>query len=294
MYFLHYACSIVLWKLLGIKLAKRIITFYRFGRDLNLNEPKTLADKVAYLEYDESPKNKAKCTDKFEVRSYVSRKGLSRILVPIPNGGGPFYSFEEIDFKELPSSFVLKATHGSGMNIIVKNKEQLNVEQCRLRVNQWLNTVYGRMYLESHYWDISPRVYAEEYLGPIDVCPIDYKIHCFNGTPEFIQVITGKSEIDGSKTQMHLFDTNWTFLKNAVKGYGHTLPGNGNILRPKKLKEMLKIAKCLSSEFKYVRVDLYFIEDKIYFGEMTFTPSGCVFPYLSDDFLLKMGSKLKI
>lgn len=112
--------------------------------------------------------------------------------------------------------------------------------------------------------------------------------------PEFIQVITDKSEANEAKTRMHLFDTNWNFLKNAVKGYNHTLPGSGNVAKPKKLKEMLEIAKSLSSEFKYVRVDLYYVEVKIYFGEMTFIPSGCVFPYLSDDFLLKMGGKLKI
>ena len=288
------ACVFVFRKIFGIRLAKKVITYYQFGRTIKFNSPKTLADKVACLEYTESQELKSVCTDKFDVRSYVSAKGLANILVPIPNGGGPFSSFEQIDFEILPKSFILKATHGCGMNFIVKNKEQLNLEQCRAVVNEWLDTIYGEKYLESHYWRIPPRVYVEEYLGSIDMCPIDYKIHCFNGKPEFIQVITGKSEEKGGTTRMHLFDTEWNFLKDAVKGYDHTQPGDGNVMKPQKLKEMLEIAQCLSSDFKYVRVDLYNVDNKVYFGELTFTPSGCVFPYLTDDFLCQMGCRLRI
>ena len=114
--------------------AKKFDTRLRFRRNLDLKNPKTLADKVSYIELHEQSPLASKCTDKWEVRSYVSAKGLSHILVP--EVGGPWSSFDEIDFQKLPVSFVLKATHGCKMNYIVENKANLNIENCKKEVTR--------------------------------------------------------------------------------------------------------------------------------------------------------------
>lgn len=284
----------LLVKLFGIKFAKKIDTYYRFNRVLHFHNPKLLIDKIAYLEYFEPQELKALCSDKFRVRSYVSSKGLEEILIPVPVGGGPVKKFSDLNFDRLPNSFIIKATHGSGMNIFVPDKTKLNMESCKLLIEKWLETTYGLASLESHYWSIPHRVYVENYIGTNNQFPIDYKIHCLNGKPQFIQVVVGRNAKPNTNTEMYLFDTQWNFLEGAVKGYRHTLPGRGFVQKPQALSKMLDIATILASDFKYVRVDLYVVANKVFFGELTFTPSSCAMPYLTDKFLDYMGSKLSI
>lgn len=272
--------------------AKKFDTRLRFKRNLNLKNPKTLADKVSYIELHEQSPLASKCTDKWEVRSYVSAKGLSHILVP--EVGGPWSSFDEIEFQKLPDSFVLKATHGCKMNYIVENKANLNIENCKKEVTRWLRTTYGTYSMEPHYIDIPHRIYAEKYLGEVSKL-VDYKFHCINGEPEFILVITDR-KTDGDRAmsvKIHLMDTNWNSI-NEVVGYKNEIAGDGSIPAPKHLDEMVECARILSKGFKFVRVDLYDTSEGILFGELTFTPAACVFPYLSEPFLLSEGLKIEV
>ena len=272
--------------------AKKFDTRLRFRRNLDLKNPKTLADKVSYIELHEQSPLASKCTDKWEVRSYVFSKGLGHILVP--EVGGPWKSFDEIDFQKLPDSFVLKATHGCKMNYIVENKADLNIGDCKKEANRWLGTTYGTYSMEPHYISIPHRIYAEKYLGEVSKL-VDYKFHCINGEPEFILVITDRKP-DGDKAmsvKIHMMDTNWNHIDEVV-GFNNETAGDGNIPEPKHLKEMVECARILSKDFKFVRVDLYDTSDGILFGELTFTPAACVFPYLSESFLLSEGAKLEV
>ena len=279
--------------LFGVKFAKTVDTWYRFGRLLNLRKPVTLADKVAYLELTEDLAKKAFCTDKYLVRSYIVEKGLRDILVPIYQSA--VQSFDEIDLQKLPSSFVIKATHGSGMNLIVLDKDKVNWEFCKSEIAKWLTIKFGEKYIEPHYLNINPRIYVEQYLGGgiKSQFPTDYKIHCLNGVPTFFQVISQKNS-NQTKELMDLYDTRWNSLNHGLRQYHSVYPGNNQVGKPRQLERMLEIAKILSRDFKYVRVDLYVINDRIYFGELTFTPSQCVFPYFTDEFLLEMGYRLNI
>ena len=199
-----------------------------------------------------------------------------------------------MDWNVLPSSFVLKATHGCKMNFFVKSKENVDRNVCKREVSRWLNTTYGTYSVEPHYIPIPHRFYAEKYLGDISGL-IDYKFHCFDGEPLFVIAFTDR-EPNGDKAMkvtINLLDMDWKPIHEVV-GYGNEKPGNGDIPKPKNFDKMIEYAKILSKDFKFVRVDLYDRDEGVLFGELTFSPAACVFPYLSERFLLEMGKKLKI
>jgi len=276
----------------GIDFAKKFDTSLRFKRKLNLKNPQTLADKVTYLFLHKQTPLMSTCTDKWAVREYISQKGLSGIL--IPTVGGPWNKVEEIDFNKLPNKFILKATHGCKMNYIVKDKSKLDIVNCKKVLQNWLNTTYGTYSVEPHYKQIQHRIYAEELLETANDL-IDYKIHCLNGVSQFVLVVSNR---DTSKRRMSvkldLFDTKWNCLNEYLQTSGLEVPNTGKMKCPSQLDEMLDIAKLLSQDFSFVRVDLYEIEGKIYFGELTFSPAVGVFPYFTEEFINDMGKRLKI
>ena len=279
-------------KLMGIDNAKKFDTWLRFHRKLNLKNPTTLADKVSYIElHDQSPLA-AKCTDKAEVRKFVAEHGFEEILVPLIME--PVSSVEQIDFDKLPDTFVFKATHGCRMNYVVKDKNKIDKVDCKRVMNKWLKTTYGTYSLEPHYLSIPPRVYAEKYIEDMEGL-IDYKLHCFNGEPKFFMVCTGRNDKAGQSMEVFfsLFDTEWNFIYEIV-GYKNEKKGPSDIPKPKTLDKMIHIAKELSKDFKFVRVDMYEVEEKVLFGELTFSPACCVFPYFSKQFVAQMGELLKI
>lgn len=279
---------------LGDKTAKKFDAWFRFGRKLNLDSPKTLADKVSLLSIGEYQNSElvAMCTDKYAVRQYVTDKGLGQILIPL--AGGCWRRVEEINFTELPDRIMLKATHGCKMNYPIPDKRKLDVSDCRAQIQKWLDTTYGTYSMELHYARIQHGVYAEQLLedgGSL----IDYKIHCLNGKPQFILVCSDR-KIDGDKRMavtLDLFDTEWNPI-HEVRSSGLERAGTGKIPKPICLKEMLEIAEILSKDFKFVRVDLYEHNGAVLFGELTFTPACGVFPNFSTEFIRKMGDQMKL
>lgn len=276
----------------GYGLAKKVDSRIRFKRKIELNNPVSLSDKIIYIElYKRSPLASS-CTDKFEVRNYVTDKGLEHILVPIV--GGPWNNLDEINFDKLPRKFVLKGTHGCKMNYIVDDKMHLDKNKCYKEMNRWLKTTYGKYSIEPHYLEITHRIYAEYFLGNQESL-IDYKFYCLNGVPSFVNVSSDRHS-DGDKAMVvtqELYDLNWKPIFE-VKKSRRELPGKGNITKPKNLYDMIEIAKILSKDFDFVRVDLYNVNGKIYFGELTFTPFAGVLDIYTDKFNEEMGKKLKI
>lgn len=223
---------------------------------------------------------------------YLKNWGGTNLLVSLV--GGPWDDIKQIDFDALPSSFVLKATHGCKMNYFVPDKNKLNVQECKNEMRRWLNTTYGTYSVEPHYEKIPHRIYAEEYLEEMADL-VDYKIHCLNGEPQFILVITDRifKKDEPMKCTLDLFDVHWNPIHEIVKSNSE-IPGEGKVPKPENLDEMLYIAKLLSQDFKFVRVDLYNLHGKVLFGELTFSPACCVFPYFTDKFDRMMGDKLRL
>lgn len=276
----------------GIDTAKKLDVMLRFHRKVNLKNPTTLADKVSYIELHSQSELASQCTDKYSVRTYVKRKGLEHILVPVV--GGPWNYYEEIDFDSLPKRFVLKATHGCKMNFMVPDKETMNKEKCKKEIKRWLKTTYGAYSMEPHYTKIPHRIYAEKFLGQMDRL-IDYKFHCMNGIPQFVLVITDRHANGDRAMQatLDLFDMEWNPVYEVI-GANREKAGSGNIRKPVHFDEMVEISKKLSADFRFVRVDLYELDGHVMFSELTFSPACCVFPYLSEKYIAEMGDTLTL
>ena len=275
--------------LFGIDLAKKFDTKLRFHKSINLKNPKTLSEKVTYLELHKQSPLAASCTDKYAVREYVKSKGLGDIL--IPEIGGPWSDVNQINFEKLSYPCILKATHGCKMNYILKDIKSIDYENCKRELSKWLKVTYGTYSIEPHYKLIPHRIYAEKLIEGIDDL-IDYKFHCINGNPEFV-LTCSERQTNGDAAMavtLDLFDMEWNHIPEIIS-IGKEVAGTGLVNRPKAFNKMKEVARELSQGFEFVRVDLYETDGNILFGEMTFSPACCVFPYFSKKFDVEMGKK---
>ena len=207
--------------------------------------------------------------DKLTVRDFVTERIGSEYLIPLI---GAYDQVDDIDFASLPRSFVLKATHGSGWNVLVMDKSSIDWDAVLDRVNGWLRRNYYKYTGQSNYRGIKGRIIIEEFLHDLGGDLRDYKFYCCNGEVQGVQV-----DFDRFRNhQYRLYDCNWDeFSKNNAPAGIH-IP---QIPRPAKLNEMLEIARSLSRGFPHVRVDLYYPDGNIYFGELTFTTGGGRSPF---------------
>ena len=268
-----------------IKLYYKIST----GKKLDLKNPKNLNEKIQWMKcYYKNPLH-SKCTDKYEVRDFVTKMGLENTLNELY---GVYDKAEEIDFDALPNKFAIKCTHGCGTNIICSNKEKLDKKKAVDSLNEWLKKTTGDYTGESHYKDITPRIIVEKYIGLDDgTFPIDYKIFCFHGEPYGICVFSGRNS-ENHETKRCFFDFNWNYMKDVVPK--HLSADPDDFKKPTSLDKMYEIAKKLSSPFPFVRCDLYEFENNVIFGELTFTPAGGLSKGFSEKSMLEMGNLLKL
>ena len=255
----------------------------RYYNDANVT---TIQDKLNWLIIHENPENKSNIADKILLHEY-SKKILGKdICVPIIK---IYNTSDEINFNELPDKFVLKCNHGSGMNILCNNKSTLNQTKAKIKLDKWMKKNYGLENFEFQYLNIKRKIFAEKFL--IDNIN-DYKIYCFNGKPKFIRV--QKSLPDHSAKINNYYNLDWS-LNDIETGLRHFIRNPDiKFKKPKKLGLMLEYSEKLSSEFAFVRVDLYEINDTIYLGEMTFTPSNCGFDCKDQNQSLYLGNMLDI
>ena len=254
-------------------------------KPLNIERPKFFNEKIQWLKIYASTPIKTRLSDKYLVRNWIKEKIGEEYLIPIL---GHYDKFEDIDFESLPEQFVIKCNHGSNYNIIVKNKTQFNSTDAKLKVDIWLKTNFGNHYgLELQYRDIKPKILIEKFMEDGTGDLRDYKFTCFNGKPEFIWVDSDRHSIH----KRNLYDLNWNQLPYKVNSHYLTFPSPE---KPKCLKKMVEIASILSKGFNYVRVDLYLINDSIYFGEMTFTSSSGTEDILPKNFERRLSLLFRI
>lgn len=239
----------------------------RTGSRLKLDNPITFNEKVQWLKvYYKNPVLK-KCVDKWEVRDFVERKGLKNILIP---AWGPYSTVSEIDQSDLPGSFIMKLTNGSGFNIICPDKSSFNWVKARNKFNSWVRVNFFAARREWAYKDVPNRIMCETLLSSDDGgLPSDIRIFCFSGEPKFIAVDLD-SVVDGIKTSnyyRHLYDLDWNPIEATI---GYPKKTGYEMVRPQNLAEIIRVARILSEGFPLVRVDLYSVSEKLYFGELTF------------------------
>ena len=237
------------------------------GKLLNINPPVTLDDKIAYMEFHTDTTEWSRLADKIKVREYVQECGYVDIL---PKLYGVWDKVEDIDFNQLPDAFVIKTNNASATNILVRDKNKVEINSIQKQLNKWLVQDYGYQSCQPHYSRIKPMILAEEYLGLNAECTplIDYKFYCVNGSPKYVIVYTDRKP-NSHDMKRTIYDMNWNLHQEylgrlAIKGEA--------VQKPTSFFLMKDIASRLSQGFPFVRVDFYEIEGKPIFGEMTFTP----------------------
>ena len=256
------------------------------GRTLSLDNPVRFNEKIQWIKLYNSTPLKARLADKYNVREWIRNKIGEEYLIPLL---GVWKSFDEIDYDSLPASFVLKTNHASGTNIIVKEKKNLSRLEIKLRVNRWMSTNYAfKMGLELHYGMIEPLIICEKYMGENLK---DFKLFCFNGEPEFFWVDVDRFTCHSRYT----FDLKWNSLPFVIKNSDAKTSNPGEeitIEKPQNINKMIEISRILAKDFCFVRIDFYEIEGQLYFGEMTFTSSSGVEPFIPDIYDYYYGEKL--
>ena len=255
--------------------------YYRvFGKKLNLDNPKTYNEKLQWLKLNYRPAILSSLVDKNEVKHYVAERIGNEYVIPTL---GVWNSFDEIDFNFLPDQFVLKCTHDSGGVAIVKDKANMKKEAIKKK----LSAAQKR----NHYWsgrewpykNVVPRIIAEPYLEDKTTHELtDYKFFCFNGTVKAVMVAT---ERQTGHTKFDFCDTNFQHLPFRW-GHDHS---SQELKKPQGFEAMLEVAANLSSCFPHVRVDLYNVEGKIYFGELTFFHWSGMCPFEPEEWDKKFG-----
>lgn len=264
--------------------------FYRlhFHRPLNLQDPQTFSEKLQWLKlYNRNPQY-TQMVDKVRVKDYVKNIIGEKYIIPTL---GVWNSFDEIDFKLLPNSFVLKTSGGGGSTgvIICTDKKDLNLTDARKCLEKSLHNNIYNTYKEWPYKDVQPKIIAEKLLEtPNGEDLMDYKFFCFNGTPHYCQVISGR------KTTMSIdfFDKNWkhqNFHEPKDFPFAKIEPA-----KPINYDLMWNLAEKLSRNIPFVRIDFYNVNGQIYFGEITFFPTSGLGGFDPQEWDLKFGQLIKL
>ena len=269
----------------------------RFKRFPDLKHPHDLNEKILYLKLFSDTSQWTQLADKYKVRDYVKSCGLESILIPLY---GVWERVEDIPFDELPQRFILKANNGDGKGTNVKvdkaKMSDADWASLRKRLQEWLSANHiGALSGEPQYRDIKPMILAEELLpcGEGETSLIDYKLWSFNGEPYSFLICSERQE-DGFHTTVDCYDMNWNRFPENMQASPHISVATKAIPRPACLDEMIEVARKLSKPFPEVRVDLYAVNGKLYFGEMTFTSLGGMMDYYTPEYLRKMGERVII
>ena len=252
---------------IGDAIYLKISYFLLMGKRLNLSNPKTLNEKINWLKVNDRKNEYIDMVDKHNAKEYVANVIGSDYVIPTL---GVWNNVDEIDFNSLPDKFVLKCTHDCGSAIVCKDKESISKEFIKNRLDKCLRRNYFWMGREWIYKNIKPRVIAEQYMEDDKTKDLrDYKFYCFRDVVDCVLVCVGR---ESGNTKFYFFDRDWNLKRYNKRGkeapVGFTLP------KPENMNEMFEIAKKLSvaSGAPFLRVDLYNVNGKIYFGELTFYP----------------------
>jgi len=259
------------FNVLGPEKHAEILYRKHFGNYLDLKNPTTFNEKLNWLKLFWNPSVKSICADKYEVRQYIIEQGESDCLNQLY---GVYEAVDEISWEKLPHSFVLKVNNTCGANIICADKDELNEIDVKKKLKGWLKDKFWKNSSELHYQFIEPKIICEKYLETdAGFLPIDYKIYCFNGKPKVAMICV---ERESGKPKFYLTDFTGKILPFNKRGIETIREGITSIELPKVIKEMYDLSTKLSKHFPFVRMDFYDYNGRAIFGEMTFTPRGCL------------------
>lgn len=245
----------------------------RTNQDLDWTNLERYTEKMQWAKLYDGSQLKTKLSDKYLVRQWIADKIGESYLIPLL---GVWDSFEEINLENLPDQFVLKVNHSSGVNLIVKDKSQIDWKLQKVIFNNALQRNFGYTEsLELHYKDIQPKIIAEEYIEDSSGQLNDYKFLCFGGKVYYCWVDFDRYD----EHKRNIYNLDWELQDWNQYNYSNF---EGSVPKPKNFELMVELAEILCEGFSHVRVDLYNVDGKIYFGEMTFT-NGAGFEIIHPD-----------
>ena len=259
--------------LISPELNTRVVYRTKFKKGIDLKCPKTLDEKIQWLKLNTYKGNPLvnQCADKYRVRDYVEECGCGEILNDLY---GVYDSVDEVPWGDLPNQFVLKWNFGCGQNLIVFDKSKLDIEAAKKKLKKWYrirNTFY-LTYSEMQYRGIPPKLICEKLIETEDgSLPVDYKLYCFNGVPHCVLVCSKRGEMEHG-AQYYFFDKDWNLLRYNKRG--KEAPADFSLPKPKGIEQVFDYASKLAKPFPFVRADFYLENEKVTFGELTFTPCG--------------------
>lgn len=268
----------------------RLLFYRRLGKRLSLKNPKTFNEKLQWLKlYDRRPEYTV-MVDKYAVKDYAANIIGEQYIIPTL---GVWEHFDEINFDELPNRFVLKCTHDSGGVIICKDKDMLDKAAAKHKMENNLEYNYYWPGREWPYKNVKPRIIAERYLPDNaakqrDGEVRDYKFFCFNGKVNCFK-------IDFDRFTEH--KANYYSRDKELLKFGERVcppDFSKNLEIPSNIDAMIQLAEKLSKKYPFMRVDLYDVEGKIYFGELTFYPASGFGSFIPEEWDFKLGELLKL
>lgn len=254
------------------------------NKPLNIDTPTEFMEKIQWLKLNFYKEEYGCYVDKFEVRKYVASKIGKQYLNPIY---GVFDSFKDINFSILPNKFIIKGTHGSGMNILVTDKTKIHLNNVEKKIKSFLNKKYFKVNREYVYKNLKPRIVVEKLIDTGNEQLKDYKFYTFHGVPKYILV----KKTENGRSKKCFYDLNWNkiYPSSISKDFLEE-----EIAKPEDLDKMVAVAKNLASDFIFVRVDLYYVCGKIIFGELTFFPTAGMKRFKIEHFNKELGEAITL
>ncbi len=254
----------------------------------DLKHPTTYNEKLQWLKLHDRQPLYTQLVDKYAVRRFVAERIGGEYLIPLV--GGPWDSFDEIDFDALPEKFVLKCTHDSGGLLICRDKRALDREKARRRIAQSLQQNFYYHNREWPYKDVRPRIIAEAYMEDASTSELrDYKFFCFGGEPKMLFVASDR-QTAGEETKFDFFDMDYNHLDLRNGHPNAAVPPE----KPAQFGLMRELAQKLSQGIPHVRVDLYEVNGRVYFGEMTFYHWSGMVPFDPPEWDERLGSWIRL
>ena len=240
----------------------------RMGRLPDLNHPKSFNEKLQWLKLNDRKPEYTEMVDKYLAKKYVEKRIGEKYIIPTL---GVWDKFDQIEFEKLPDQFVLKTTHDSGGVVICKDKANFDKAAAKRKLEKSLKRNYYWAEREWPYKNVKPRIIAENYLSFLNGSDlVEYKVFCFNGKPALFLICKGEGHTDERTNDF--YDLEFNHIPVTV-----TCPNaKEKCQKPDEYEELLELSRKLAKNTYQLRVDLYVINHKIYFGELTFFhDSGC-------------------
>lgn len=258
------------------------------GNRLDLSHPKSFGEKLQWLKLYDRKSEYTGMVDKLAVKDFVSRKIGAEYVIPTI---GIWDNMDDIDWDSLPMKYVMKTSHGGGASgvVICRNKNVFDRQKAIKVLSNSLKKDIYRILKEWPYKNVKKCVFAEEYICPESNMDdlTDYKWYCFNGEPTFCQVIQNRS----TKETIDFFDTKWNHQDFIGLNPG-AIHATNQPSCPHNLERQIRVARVLSQDIPFVRVDLYQVEDRLFFGEITFFPFSGLGQFMPEQYNMILGNMI--